>query len=162
VFTLYAHVLACTNLENCESDIQALENIGVAMTQVSTQRQDFVPFAKTINALNRVSRTLQDERRRGAALAETRPPGYSAMNEPTAPSSNYDTFQDLVANELPDFDMSAYSLPDYPTNIKGDFQPHGFFRALESDFVARNWQPDWWDLSGGAIEGVPDIPGRRL
>jgi hypothetical protein len=60
------------------------------------------------------------------------------MDEPTAPSSNYDTFQDLVANELPDFNMSVYSLPDYPTYIEGDYQPHGFSRALESDFVATN------------------------
>jgi hypothetical protein len=99
VFTLYAHVLACTNPDNCEGDIQALENIGAAMTDVSTQRPDFVPFAKTINALNRVSRTLQDERRRGAALAETKAPGHSAMDDPNIPWSSYDTFQDLVATE---------------------------------------------------------------
>jgi hypothetical protein len=162
VFTLYAHVLACTNPEDCEGDIQALENIGAAMTDVSTQRPDFVPFANTINALNRVSRTLQDERRRGAALAETRAPGYSAMDDPNIPWSSYDTFQDLVATELPDFDMSAFSLPDYPNSVEGDFQPLGFFRALETDFVARNWQPDWWDLSGGTGEGMSDAPGRHL
>jgi hypothetical protein len=153
-------VLACTNPDDCESDIQALENIGVAMSQTSTQRQDFVPFAKTINALNKVSRTLQDERRKAVSLNGTSNPGYNDIREPNLPSSSYDTFQDLVANELPDFDMSAFSLPNYPSNVEGDFQPLGFFRALENDFVTRNWQPDWWDLSGGVIEGMADIPGR--
>jgi hypothetical protein len=162
VFTLYSHVLACTNPDDCESDIQALENIGIAMSQTSTQRQDFVPFAKTINALNRVSRTLQDERRKAMCLARTGNPGCNAAYEPNLPSSSYDTFQDLVANELPDFDMSAYSLPDYPSNVEGDFQPLGFFRALENDFVTRNWQPDWWDLSGGIDESIPDIPERYI
>jgi hypothetical protein len=156
-------VLACTDPDDCESDIQALEKIGVAMSQTSTQREDSVPFAKTINALNRVSRTLQDERRKATALDRTGDTGYNAMQESSMPPSSYDTFQDLVANELPDFDMSAFSLPDYPTNVEGDFQPLGFFRALENDFVARNWQPDWWDLSGGGVgEGMADIPGRYM
>ena len=160
VFTLYSHVLACTNPDDCESDIQALENIGVAMLQTSTQRQDFMPFAKTINALNRVSRTLQDERRKAVNLAGTGEPGYGAIQEPSMPPSSYDTFQDLVANELPDFDLSAFSLPDYPSNIEGDFQHLGFFRALENDFVARNWQPDWWDLSGGVGERMANINAK--
>jgi hypothetical protein len=155
-------VLTCINPDDCESDIQALENIGIAMSETSTQRQDFVPFAKTINALNRVSGTLQDERRKAVGLAGTGCPGYSAMQEANLPSSSYDTFQDLVATELPDFDMSAFSLPDYPSNVDGDFQPLGFFRALENDFVARNWQPDWWDLGGGGGEGMADVPGRYL
>ena len=64
VFTLYEYILACPNPEDCESDIVGLENIGLAMTEACVTSKDLAPFAKTINALNRVSRTLQEERRK--------------------------------------------------------------------------------------------------
>jgi hypothetical protein len=130
--------------------------MGVALTQSCTQREDLVPFAKTINALNRVSRTLQDERRKGPATADTGDDVTQGMN---LSQTNFDTIQNLMASELPDIDMSAFSsMPDYPTNMEGDFQSLGFFRALENDFVARNWQTDWWDLGGGAEGAMSQMP----
>ena len=62
VFTLYEHILASYDPEDCESDMQTLESIGVAMNEACAERRDLAPFAKTIDALNRVSRTLQDEK----------------------------------------------------------------------------------------------------
>ncbi|KAL1791849.1 hypothetical protein ACET3X_009600 [Alternaria dauci] len=156
VFTLYEHILACNKPEDCESDIQILENIGAAMAQSSTQRRDLVPFERTINALNRVSRTLQEERRKESTFTETREHFAQEMN---LPPTSFDTIQNLMASELPDIDMSTFlSMPDYTTNLDGDFQSLGFFRAIENDFVARNWQTDWWDLGGGADITMSQIP----
>jgi hypothetical protein len=124
------------------------------MTQSCTERQDLAPFAKTINALNRVSRTLQDERRKGPATVES---GESVVQGLNMPPTSFDTIQNLMASELPDIDMSAFSsMPDYATNMDGDFQSLGFFRALENDFVTRNWQTDWWDLGGGVDGQMPE------
>jgi len=156
VFTLYEHILACSKPEDCESDIQILENIGAAMAQSGTQRRDLVPFERTINALNRVSRSLQEERRKESMLIETR---EHVAQETDLPPTNFDTIQNLMASELPDIDMSNFSsMPDYTPNMDGDFQSVGFFRAIENDFVARNWQTDWWDLGGGADIGMSQIP----
>lgn len=162
VFTLYEHILACFEPEECDDDIQALENIGLAMAQVSTQYPDFVPFAKTINALNRVSRTLQDERRMAKTMDEVRQADPSTAQSLKLPWAGFDALQDLVASELPDFDPSTFlSLPDYPANFEGDFYPCGFVRAIENDFVARNWQADWWNLGGYSVnEGMNEIPRK--
>ncbi|CAN9465621.1 unnamed protein product [Alternaria alternata] len=142
--------------EDCESDIQILENIGAAMAQSGTQRRDLVPFERTINALNRVSRSLQEERRKESMLIETR---EHVAQETDLPPTSFDTIQNLMASELPDIDMSNFSsMPDYTPNMDGDFQSLGFFRAIENDFVARNWQTDWWDLGGGADIGMSQFP----
>ncbi|KAI4641726.1 hypothetical protein J4E93_007824 [Alternaria ventricosa] len=156
VFTLYEHIVACTIPDDCESDITALETIGVAMSQSCTERQDLIPFAKTINALNRVSRSLQDERRRGPATVDSSDSVAQGMN---MPPTSFDTIQNLMASELPDIDMSAFSsMPDYTANMDGDFQSLGFLRGLENDFVTRNWQTDWWDLGGGGDGDISQMP----
>jgi len=156
VFTLYEHIVACTNPDDCESDIQSLETIGVAMAQSCAERQDLIPFAKTINALNRVSRSLQDERRRGPATVDSSDSVAQGMN---MPPTSFDTIQNLMASELPDIDMSAFSsMPDYTANMDGDFQSLGFLRGLENDFVTRNWQTDWWDLGGGGDGDISQMP----
>jgi hypothetical protein len=135
--------------------MRALKNVGAALTEASVQRQDVVPFAKTINALNRVSRTLQDERRKEKTMSETRNSTSGATQGLALPTTVFDTFQNLVASELPDFDASLFStLPDYNMNIDGDFQSLGFVRALEDDFVARNWHGDWWNLNDEVNEGI--------
>ncbi|CAO2650629.1 Nn.00g019210.m01.CDS01 [Neocucurbitaria sp. VM-36] len=158
VFSLYEYVLACTNPDDCEDDIRSLENIGTAMAQACAVRQDFLPFAKTVNALNKVSRSLQDERRKDQSID-----GINEMSEATQlpphgvhlPTATFDNFQDLVASELPQFDATSFpSLPDFPMTLDGDFHPLGFVRALENDFQNRNWHDNWWDLSGGAGEGM--------
>ncbi|KAA8625322.1 Zn-clus domain containing protein [Pyrenophora tritici-repentis] len=180
VFTLYEYILACPNPEDCESDIVGLENIGIAMTEACVTHKDLAPFAKTINALNRVSRTLQEERRKNIATPrataaregeeETQYHNNTAHGrvdqqphqQQHPPHTSFDTIQNLVANELPDFDMSAFaSMPDFSMNVEGDFQSHGFFRALENDLVMKNWPTgDWWDLSGGGAGGVNETMGQ--
>lgn len=86
------------------------------MTDASAQRADFVPFARTIDALNKVSRTIQDERRKAGEAT------------------------------MADFDMSAFaSFSDFPVTFEDGNQPLGFVRALENDFTTRNWHEGWWD-----------------
>lgn len=155
VFSLYEYVLACTNPEDCEDDIRSLEGLGKAMAQACELRQDFLPFVKTVNALNKVTRSLQDERRREKSTT-----GIGAMSEGSQMPlqgdnlpimATFDNFQNLVASELPQFDATSFpSLPDFPMTLDGDFHPLGFVRALENDFQNRNWHDNWWDLSGGA------------
>jgi hypothetical protein len=137
-----------------------LESIGVAMNEACAQRRDLVPFAKTINALNRVSRTLQEERRKELVPNLTSDAGYIATQGLNFLPTSFDTVQNLVATELPDFDMSAFSVPAYLPNVEGDFQSLGLFRALENEFVARNWQGNWWDLNGGVDESMDQASGR--
>ncbi|KAH7080572.1 hypothetical protein BKA63DRAFT_591170 [Paraphoma chrysanthemicola] len=117
VFSLYEYILACSNPDDCEEDMQILESIGTAMAQISAERADFMPFERTIEALNKVSRSIQDERRKAQTTE-------SVSGE---------------INAMPELDASAFaSFPDFPFNFDDRAQPHGFVRALETDFMARN------------------------
>lgn len=55
-----------------------------------------------------------------------------------------DTFLNLIASTWPDFNLSAY---DFPTNPEetSEFPQPGFVRAVENDFLGRNWHESWWD-----------------
>lgn len=162
VFTLYEQILATYNPDDCESDMQTLESIGIAMNEASTQRRNLVPFVKTVDALNRVSRTLQEERRKEMVPTATSNAEYTTTPVLNYQPTSFDTVQNLVATELPDFDMSAFNMPGYSANAEGDFQSLGLFRALENEFVARNWQSNWWDLNGGADESMNQTTASGL
>jgi hypothetical protein len=137
VFSLYEHILMCTDPEECEQDVQLLESIGAAMSEASDVRADLSPFARTINALNKVSASFQDERRR---------------------AKNADTAVGITAETMPEFDMSAFaSFPDLPFNFEDGTQPLGFFRALENDLTARNWHEGWWDAGAGLNDSMMNI-----
>jgi hypothetical protein len=137
VFSLYEHILACADPADCEKDVQLLEAIGRTMNEASAKRTDFSPFARTINALNKVTRTFQDDRRRMKD-------GNPAIGE--------------TADTMPEFDMSAFApFPEFPQfNFEDGTQPLGFVRQLENDFTARNWHEGWWDagLGDGMMGGV--------
>ncbi|KAH7388650.1 hypothetical protein BKA66DRAFT_460438 [Pyrenochaeta sp. MPI-SDFR-AT-0127] len=150
VFSLYEYILACNDPEDCEIDIQMLEDIGTLMAQSCAQRRNFLPFVKTIDALNKVSRSLQDEKRKYQSMGEQGASALSQQQGFNLPVSTFDDFRNLVANELPQFDAATFpSLPDLSMALDGDFHPLGFVRALENDFQNRNWHNNWWDLSGG-------------
>jgi hypothetical protein len=138
VFSLYEHILACTNPDDCEQDVQLLENLGAAMADASAVWSDFIPFARTINALNKVSRSFQDDRRRVRAAN----PAAGEMISP-----------------MPDFDMSAFaSFSDITFNFDETAHPLGFVRALENDFTARNWHEGWWDAAAGVDNQMAGDP----
>lgn len=128
------------------------------MARVSAARRGFVPFATTVNAMNRVSRSLQEERRRAKHGVTMRSGDYSSPQGLNLPSANFDTLQNLVASELDQFDPATITaLPDFPMNVDGDFHPLGFVRALENDFQSRSWHDTWWDFNGGPSEGMSGL-----
>ncbi|KAF2131498.1 hypothetical protein P153DRAFT_365077 [Dothidotthia symphoricarpi CBS 119687] len=142
VFSLYEHILACTDPEDCEQDVQSLESIGDAMANICAVRLDFTPFAKTIMALNKVSRAIQDERRNQRTdVASTEIVDHLANTQ--------QQFQNL-ANYIPTFDSPAFGVfSDFPMNMEGDMAPLDFVRALENDLIGKNWHENRWDMEGG-------------
>lgn len=38
--------------------------------------------------------------------------------------------------------------------MDGDFEPFGFVRAMENDFMGRNWHEPWWDMNGDMDTGL--------
>lgn len=132
------------------------------MAKASETRRNFIPFAKTIDALGKVSRSLQEERRKSSSTTDPTGRTFTAVQGLNLPTS-FDTFQNIVASELQQFDSIALpSLPDYPINMDGEFHPFGFVRALENDLQNRNWQETWWDMSGGADERLVGISERQV
>jgi len=117
----------------------SLEKLGTLMARAATVRADFVTFERTINALNKVARAIQDERRQKHVVSSA----TATVYQPPI----FDTFQDF-ANTIPDFDASTLQMfGDISTDqvAGGGFHPMGFVRALENDFVGRNWNEHWWD-----------------
>jgi hypothetical protein len=81
---------------------------------------------RTINTLNKVTRSVQDERRKAA--------------NSTAATGN-------PASGLPEFDISAFaSYSGFPFHFEDNVQPFSFLRALENDVIDRNWRGGWWDV----------------
>ncbi|KAF3043150.1 hypothetical protein E8E12_004905 [Didymella heteroderae] len=154
VFTLYEYIIACTNPDECEEDVRQLEQIAEAMEHTSqTIRPDLEPFTKTIKALNKVSRTIQDSRRKRPLSADGHPANMSSRQ--TQPDN-------LNTLSIPDLDPSAFdTFPDFPMTMDGDPDPLGFVRAMESDFIGRNWHENWWDTSGGLDTGMNYMPSNR-
>lgn len=107
------------------------------MEEASALRKDFVPLSRTINALNKVSRTVQDERRKAAAVRS---------DPATSETANI---------AAPEFDFSAFaSFPEFPFSFDDNAQPLGFVRALENDFTGRNWNEGWWDAGENPMAGL--------
>jgi len=123
------------------------------MCQTSTLRTDFVALTKTVKALNKASRTMQDWRREQANhtgyvdLAPRSADGDARVPQPNHHHTvNVDPFQDLV-DAIPNFDTSAFAnFANMP--MDGTGIPHDFVRSMEHDFLGRNWNEDWWDMGG--------------
>lgn len=143
VFALYEHILACGNPADCAQDIAILDRIGTAMTQTSQLRADFLPFARTINALNKVCNTIQDERRKQA-------------DKPTSSSSSSATPHNPFTAE--NLDVSAFpEFSGFPISFDESYQPFGLVRALENDVIMRNWNEAWWDMGADLEAGMHGV-----
>lgn len=132
--------MACNNPDDCEKDIAILNLVGEAMEETSRIRTELLPFARTINALNKVSQTMQEERRR-----QGRP--MSASDE--------------TNNVMNDIDPATFSsFYEFPVSFDDNFQPLGFVRALENDVITRNWNESWWNMNTidehMAMGGIPE------
>ena len=116
------------------------------LQQASTLHKDLTPFANVVKALNRVCKVILD-RRRDEPQAPEGPDGHGSPSATFAlppQQSNFsfstmdiDAFQSLAGLDFPDF------------GINEDLQPLDVVRALESDFIGRNWHETWWDMGEG-------------
>ncbi|KAH7114295.1 hypothetical protein B0J11DRAFT_540609 [Dendryphion nanum] len=181
VFSLYEYILACENPEDCEADIRSLEELGAAMKESCERRPDFIPISNTINALNKVSRSTQDRRRENlqkknatalftptASMVPLHHQQQQQQQQQQNPQPQHmraginlppSTFDELQLPTSPSLDVPGPGFPalnDFPMTMDGGFEPLGFVRALESDFMGRNWHEPWWDINGDmetAIDG---------
>ncbi|KAF2257930.1 hypothetical protein CC78DRAFT_549523 [Lojkania enalia] len=167
VFSLYEHILMCNDPEECENDITLLENIGIAMQQASTVQADFEPFSNIIRALNKLAKTMQDERQRTKSHTNINPQTfmleYQQLGEPEVPRQQQGINLPQPANSIfgptNDNDSRLRYFPDlFVSNMDGDFQPLGFVRAVENDFFGRNWHEGWWDMDGDLSGRLPVVP----
>ena len=63
IFTLYEHIMACTNPNQWEADVHQLDGIGEITEHFSKiLHPDLKPFTETTKALKKVSLTIQDSR----------------------------------------------------------------------------------------------------
>jgi hypothetical protein len=140
VVSLYEHIIACNNAQDCENDLKSLETLGSVMTQASSLRLDFTSMAKTINALNKVSRTFQNQRM-----------GVTPHNPPPQPDlvSSTSSRGDLPTPTSPGLQFAAPQMAGL-SDFTGDgyLEALDFVRSLESDFLERNWHEDWWNING--------------
>ncbi|KAF2711811.1 hypothetical protein K504DRAFT_229901 [Pleomassaria siparia CBS 279.74] len=168
VFSLYEHILACTHPSKCASDLQALENMEALMDEACSVRVDLVPFSKIITALNKVSRAMQEKRQQEhhhrsgiTQVNNINGDANTKSRDQPLPSPQFDatgqqpvsmaSFQDLLSLDMngsgPGPGSDFPFLSDYGANNEA-FQPLPFVRALENDFIGRNWHETWWNMDG--------------
>jgi hypothetical protein len=134
-------------------------------------QSDFIPLSNTVTALNKVSRTLQNHRRH----QHPKPAYDPGLNTPAStieelqqqprginlPASTTEALQ-LLASPTLDFAGPVFPfLEDFRTN-PGEVQPHDFIRALESDFIGRNWHETWWDMNGNVDVELGNLAGSSF
>jgi hypothetical protein len=172
VFTLYEHILASSSPLDCESDLESLESMETLLEQACTVHADLAPFSNIIKALNKVSRAMQDSRCYGPTQSNTQSTTARAeLNAADAsnvthlrqtdsqtqqphiasplisPTMHMDSFQTLLAPMLDPNTSPNFAFPVTNPGIL-DFEPFGFMRMLESDFIGRNWHETWWAMDG--------------
>jgi hypothetical protein len=187
---------------------------------------DLKPLSNTINALNKVSRSMQEYRRNHTRASipsteehahvqtQTHPhptpssstPSHPSFQHPPAqqletlhptpqqqqeqqhtfaqtqaqqqplglnlppniPTSTLDTFNASLLSSPQNVTSTLSSFPSLQdfTNLNsgaGDVQPVDFIRALENDFMGRNWHEAWWDMDGGMdLDGTVAGAGAGL
>jgi hypothetical protein len=147
IFTLYEHIIASPDPSSCAADLVQLECVAAAMEYTSaTIRADLRPFTKTIQALNKVARTVQDSRMKSAEVQSVGGLGGA----PQLPDA-----LNTTATVVPELDLSAFDTwPDFPMTMDGDPDPLGYVRALENDLIGRNWNGEWWDGNTSVDTGM--------
>jgi hypothetical protein len=173
---------------------------------------DFNPISNTIDALNKVARSMQVYRRNGnryltntqptpesrnaaqtpanagaagsatmsavapqsqalpqTQLASTSAPQNTTLNiqpPPTDLFASPTTGPSSLNNTNPNSNNAAFynfpSLQDF-NPVGGELQqPLDFIRALENDFIGRNWHETWWDMDGdGAMDLDSGLAGAE-
>lgn len=174
VFTLYEHILASPDPSSCDSDLDSLTSMETLLEQACTVHADLLPFSNIITALNKVARAMQHTRRNASQpqsqpQSELHPPLHPSTLpqtiphpplQPTAPPLNI--LHTLLSPILDPYTSHLHGFA-FPSdfNPSEDFQPLGLVRALESDFIGRNWHEDWWDMDGVGVGVEEEFGGSR-
>ncbi|KAK2794501.1 hypothetical protein FQN52_008079 [Onygenales sp. PD_12] len=177
-FSLYYHIIACPDPENCKEDISALERLGAILRSAACVQTEFVPISNAINALNQVSRVIQEQRRtiaRAPCLQGTplqvpdmpsshgqrpafakRPQQQAGAGYTTPPSPNPNPM--TTSAETPQIQFpappedlfSSMEIPMLPDasmiEFEDGFEPMEYMRAVENEFIGRNWHESWWNF----------------
>ncbi|KAF1993490.1 hypothetical protein P154DRAFT_582758 [Amniculicola lignicola CBS 123094] len=170
VFSLYENILASSDPDTCEEDVQSLERTGAAMKKACKVHPEYVPITNTILALNKVCRTTQDSRRhKDSPSIDAIPntsvqpladliqlPSPSQLQRPTT-SRGLNPPASFALGDIPGSDL-PFSFPQDLSLDSGEFHPMGAMRALENEFIERNWHETWWDMNGDMDMGLESTP----
>ena len=161
-FILYYHILSCGNLDDCKDDIRALEKIGVILEHAIQVQTEFIPISNAVNALNRISKIIQEHRpapkpstiphmsqpQTAAAVPQQQQPQQQTfpVSGPSHAQQGYPQDVNLtIGTDIPQFNFFGPS-SDLPVSFGSEIQPMGYTRAIENQFVARNWHENWWNV----------------
>lgn len=162
-FSLYYHILACPNSDDCAEDIRLLQKLDCIFEQAASVKAAFIPISTAVNALNQVSRTIQENQM--ACGAEAGGPPETASSPQTIPSQGQSLQVPVPQNgphgssaatgtQAPQFHFppSTQEFYSFETQLPQDFSLNrkegmGYTRAVENEFVERNWHESWWNIN---------------
>lgn len=147
-FALYYHILSCSNPEDCKEDIQILEEVGRVLESVKSLRSEIIPISNAVNALNHITKAIQENRIASAATKTTQPmPSIIPSTEYPPTQQNYPLGFDAMSGvDIPQINFLDSTL-DLPVDLGEGFQPMEYTRAVENELVGRNWHENWWSIS---------------
>ncbi|KAL1957006.1 hypothetical protein VTO42DRAFT_6495 [Malbranchea cinnamomea] len=153
-FVLYYHILSCSRPEDCAEDIRALEKVGLVLEYTKSIKSEFVPISNAVNALNRISKIIQENRitlSAGKAHSESSFPQATLPEQPEpGPISMHQQNNICELNLTIGADVPQSNFLDPTTDLSVIFgeeiQPMWYMRAIENEFVGRNWHESWWDI----------------
>lgn len=135
-------MLCCQDADDCESDLVTLTQLVSQLEETCRLQPEFTPLWNALQALNKVSETIQQTRREAKAKKEADMLGVGNALDPLPyQREQYPT----QPNEL-----SSLAMPwpnDLLDTINDEFQPYGLVRAMEDQISARNWHEDWWHFA---------------
>lgn len=136
----------------------ALEKIGVILEHAIQVQNEFIPIYNAVSALNRISKIIQENRsapkpsttRTLHAQTNATMPQHQQPHQQTFPVSDppqgYPQELSLtIGTDVPQFNFLDPSA-DLPVSFGSEIQPMGYTRAIEDQFVARNWHENWWNF----------------
>lgn len=139
-----------------------LKKLAGILERASLIQEEFTPILNAVNALNHISRITQENRitlKMGSESAETSLSSYTnpSMEFPST-SLNHHTDSNIMTGvgtpqinfhiSTQEFSEFEYPLPqDFLANTGETFEPIGYMRAVENEFIGRNWHENWWDIN---------------
>lgn len=183
-FTLYYHILAHPDSEDCAEDIRSLEKLGSILKHIAKVQTEFIPISNAVNALNQISKTIQEHYWRRKTPSTTTQIQTDTNTNPHTPitessqapfTESQQHHQDQNQNQnnfLPRSGLTpgladSGQIVNFPTSIEDfaefeatfprnlsfglneGFQPMGYMKAVENEFIGRNWHESWWNNNGG-------------